>query len=58
MRRNNYRKRNHFVYVLRLQDGKKYVGRTSNLRQCLNQHFSGDGSEWTKRYSPISVEYT
>src|SRR5579872_1270364 len=38
------------VYVLRLAQGKYYVGVTSNIQTRLEQHRSGAGSEWTKKY--------
>jgi predicted GIY-YIG superfamily endonuclease len=46
-----------YVYSLNLENGKKYVGRTSNLEQRLNQHFSGHGAEWTKKNPPVSVNH-
>jgi predicted GIY-YIG superfamily endonuclease len=44
------------TYVLRLQDDKWYVGKSTRLNERLSQHFSGNGSKWTKMYPPISVE--
>jgi predicted GIY-YIG superfamily endonuclease len=32
-----------------------YVGQTGNLERRLNQHFNGEGSEWTKKYRPEDV---
>jgi len=32
-----------------------YVGQTGNLERRLNQHFNGEGSEWTKKYRPQDV---
>ena len=43
------------VYVLRLQHGKYYVGRTSNPRSRLLEHFSGEGSAWTKLHAPEAI---
>jgi len=43
------------VYVLQLEQGKYYVGATSNWEQRQAEHFSGNGSTWTKRYKPIAV---
>ena len=44
------------VYVLLLDDGKYYVGRTDNLQQRLDQHFKGEGASlWTKKYKPVRL---
>lgn len=44
------------IYVLQLQNGKYYVGRTDNHEQRILQHTGGLGSEWTKKHRPISTE--
>jgi hypothetical protein len=44
-----------FIYILQLQNGKYYVGKTSNPSFRLEQHFNKDGSNWTKKYKPIKV---
>lgn len=46
------------VYVLRLQSGKYYVGKTDNVERRFQQHQSGRGSAWTHKYAPISIEKT
>lgn len=43
------------IYVLKLQNNKFYVGKTSNLTYRLDNHFSEGGSLWTKKYKPISI---
>jgi len=43
------------LYVLKLDNDKYYIGITLNLNQRLSQHFSGDGSKWTKVHKPINV---
>ena len=48
----------HNVYVLKLEDGKRYVGRTGNLPKRMNQHFNGNGAEYTKKYKPIQIIHT
>ena len=41
-------------YVLYLEKEKFYVGYTSYTDGFrINQHFSGDGALWTKKYKPI-----
>lgn len=42
-----------FLYTLRLEDGRWYVGTTLNLRMRLQEHRGGQGSEWTRDYAPI-----
>jgi cellular nucleic acid-binding protein len=46
------------VYVMKLASGKYYVGKTDNLDQRIEQHMSGRGAAWTRKYKPISVEKT
>jgi predicted GIY-YIG superfamily endonuclease len=43
------------IYVLKLEKGKFYVGRTCHYERRMKDHFSGNGSYWTKRYKPIEV---
>jgi len=46
------------IYVLRLQEGKYYVGKTDDIDKRYQQHVKGYGSAWTKKYKPISIERT
>lgn len=39
------------IYVLKLKGDKYYVGKTSNLNNRIEQHQTGNGSEWTKLHS-------
>ena len=43
------------VYALKLTDGKYYIGKSDNLEQRLQSHFSGSGAAWTRTYTPIKV---
>ena len=44
-----------FVYILRLERGKYYVGlTTSPVRRC-RQHFSGLGAAWTRKHGPLEI---
>jgi hypothetical protein len=43
------------IYILELENGKYYVGKTNNLDKRLNQHKYGFGSEWTKKYKFINL---
>lgn len=44
-----------FLYILRLNGDKYYVGITDNLYDRLNAHWEGRGCDWTKVHKPISV---
>jgi predicted GIY-YIG superfamily endonuclease len=46
------------LYVLQLEDGKYYVGRTDNIAKRYAEHKSGRGSEWTKLHKPVKVMET
>ena len=44
-----------FIYILQLEKSKYYIGKTTNPSFRLDQHFNSDGSNWTKKYKPLSV---
>ncbi len=44
-----------FIYVLQLEQGKYYIGKTNNPQFRLESHFNSNGSEWTKTYKPLRV---
>ena len=46
------------IYVLRLEGGRYYVGRTDNINKRYEQHMSGNGSAWTRKYKPIAIAKT
>jgi len=43
------------IYVLKLQGGKYYVGKSNDVIGRYQQHMSGQGSAWTKKYKPMSL---
>jgi len=43
------------IYTLKLEQGKYYIGRTKQPKHRILHHFTDNGSEWTKKYKPISV---
>jgi len=43
----------HYIYKLDLEDGKKYIGKTTNVDKRMEQHFSGHGSKVTQKFEPI-----
>lgn len=44
-----------FIYVLELEHGKFYVGKTKNLIQRIEQHSDGSGSKWTSIHPIIKL---
>jgi cellular nucleic acid-binding protein len=46
------------IYVLRLQGGKYYVGKSENVAKRYQQHLAGSGSAWTKLHRPVSLVKT
>ena len=43
------------IYVLELEDGNVYVGKTNRGKERLVQHIKGRGAEWTKLHKPKRV---
>ena len=44
-----------YIYSLKLQSDKYYIGKTDNPNFRLENHFGSSGSAWTKKYTPISI---
>jgi len=44
------------IYILKLQGGRYYIGKSDNVSKRYEQHLNGNGSSWTKKYKPISVD--
>ena len=44
-----------FIYVLQLEEGKYYIGKTNNPTFRLENHFGSNGSAWTKKFRPTKV---
>jgi predicted GIY-YIG superfamily endonuclease len=43
------------IYILKLNAGKYYIGKTKNIEKRWDEHIAGNGSGWTKKYKPISL---
>jgi len=43
------------VYVLKCESEKYYVGKTTNFKRRITDHYAGRGSLWTKKYPPTEV---
>ena len=44
-----------FIYILQLEQGKYYIGKTNNPQFRLESHINSNGSEWTKIYKPLKM---
>jgi hypothetical protein len=44
-----------YIYVLKLEQQKYYIGKTTNPCFRIDRHFNGDGAQWTKVYKPIKL---
>lgn len=44
-----------YIYILKLQHNKYYIGKTSNPYFRIESHFNSQGSEWTKINKPIKL---
>lgn len=44
-----------YLYVLKLEKSKWYVGKTTDVMQRYQQHVDGKGSAWTTKYPPVSL---
>lgn len=43
------------IYVLKLQNGKYYVGKSQDVQARFKAHVNGQGCEWTRLHPPISI---
>ena len=43
------------IYVLNLEGGFYYVGKTNDIAKRYQQHLDGKGSSWTKIHKPLSI---
>ncbi len=46
---------NIYIYALRLENDKYYIGKTTNPEFRINDHLNSNGSSWTNKYKPIEV---
>ena len=42
-------------YILKLENNKYYIGKTSNLENRYKQHCNCEGAAWTRIHKPISI---
>ena len=43
------------IYILRLEQGKYYIGKSEDPQKRFTQHLEGNGSMWTKKYKPLEL---
>jgi predicted GIY-YIG superfamily endonuclease len=46
------------IYVLRLEGGRYYIGKSADVMNRYQEHLNGSGSAWTRKYRPVSLEKT
>uniref|UniRef100_A0A6C0BCJ5 CCHC-type domain-containing protein n=1 Tax=viral metagenome TaxID=1070528 RepID=A0A6C0BCJ5_9ZZZZ len=44
------------IYILRLQQGRFYIGRSANPMKRYQEHLEGRGSAWTRKFRPLGIE--
>lgn len=44
------------IYKMNLKNGKKYIGKTTDVDRRMEQHFSGNGSKVTKNLNQLVVK--
>ena len=44
-----------YIYVLKLENNKYYIGKTDNPDFRIKSHFNSNGSAWTKKYKPVDL---
>jgi predicted GIY-YIG superfamily endonuclease len=44
------------IYIIKLDQGKYYVGKTKNVAQRYQEHLLGQGSSWTRKYKPLKLD--
>ena len=43
------------IYILELQDGCYYVGKSDNPIKRFQEHLNGSGSAWTRKHHPVKL---
>ena len=46
----------HDIYKLNCSNGKKYIGKTTDIERRINQHATGNGAKVTQKFKPKTVE--
>ena len=43
------------IYIIKLEKSKYYIGKTRKIEKRWDEHLTGNGSGWTKKYKPTSL---
>lgn len=43
------------IYILRLEGGHYYIGKSENVMKRYEEHLNGSGAAWTTRHPPVSL---
>jgi len=43
------------LYILQLEKGKYYVGKSTDVEKRFREHKAGSGSAWTTEYKPVKI---
>lgn len=46
------------IYILRLQGGRFYIGKSADPQSRYVQHLQGNGCAWTRKYKPVELVRT
>lgn len=46
----------HSIYILKLEGGRYFIGKTENLEKTIQDHRNGCVCDWTSMYKPIKIE--
>ena len=46
---------NFFVYIAQCQDGKLYIGKTTNLKNRIIIHNNGQGAQFIRQHGPAKI---
>lgn len=46
-----------YIYIIQLEKGKWYIGRSTNVEERFKQHQNEQGTDWTREYKPIAGYY-
>jgi len=46
------------IYILRLEGGRFYIGKSADPQSRYVQHLQGNGCAWTKKYRPVELMRT
>jgi predicted GIY-YIG superfamily endonuclease len=44
------------IYILLLEGERYYIGKSNNVNSRYQEHINGNGSAWTRKYKPISIQ--